>query len=450
MKLLWWGAKAAGLAARVLAAAAPEPVADQVLSLPGYGAPKTRHYSGFSNATPDGKNKLFYYFVEADVGSASAETPLLIWLNGGPGASSLIGLFVENLGPQKITANATLVDNHDHITKKYHLMAVDNPVGAGFSFTESAAYVKSEEEMRTQFVYALRGFYERHPEYKRNPLWVTGESYAGKYVPNIAYELATNAADILFQGIIVGNGLYNELVQYQTIGEVAFGEGIIDEKVLKEEKLREQQCLKAITEESPEAGDLCENQTVRWLYTGPNAAAGELFYYDFGMSNAKELDAITDSMGTYLNSPKVKVALHVGNATWVNADETGPVAEALRADFTIPSATVVEKLLGLGKQVTMYNGVRDGSVCNHIGNLRALLALQWDGTAEFAASLNTPWPSVHSVMGHVRRARNLRFATVMRTGHLVPTVQPEAFATLLAMSITDTWPDQGRSEFVVG
>ena len=31
-----------------------------------------------------------------------------------------------------------------------------------------------------QFVHALRGFYERHPEYRQNPLWVTGESYAGE------------------------------------------------------------------------------------------------------------------------------------------------------------------------------------------------------------------------------------------------------------------------------
>merc|ERR1711879_223214 len=99
-------------------------------------------------------------------------------------------------------------------------------------------------------------------------------------------------------------------------------------------------------------------------------------------------------------------------------------AQALAADFVRPSYLVLEELLELGKQVTLYNGVRDGSVCNHIGNLKALLKLEWAGKEEFSASENVPWPSAATVMGHVRRARNLQFATVMRTGHLVPTVVP--------------------------
>lgn len=425
-----------------LAAAAAEPD-DVVTTLPGYGKPKTKQYAGHMDATPDGSNRLFYWFVEAEVGSTSPDVPFLVWLNGGPGASSMMGLLTENLGPQKVSLEGEgLVDNPHHITKKYHLMAVDNPVGAGFSFTTTGAYVRSEEEMRAQFVYALRGFFQLHPEYKNNPLWITGESYAGKYVPNIAYEIATNAAEMPLQGILVGNGMYNELVQYTTIGEMAFGAGIIDEKLLQEEQKREQHCLQAIKEGSSSAFDFCENQTVRWLYEGPEAAAGEFFYYDFGMSNAHELDLITDKLGAYLNDPAVKAALHVGDATWVNADEVGPVAQALAADGIIPSALVVEKLLAIGLRLLFYNGVQDGSVCNHIGNLRALLALQWTGAGDFAAAPNKPWPAPDQVMGHIRSARNLIFATVLRTGHLVPTVQPDSFAVLWDMVLSTSDPRQ--------
>merc|ERR1719482_1623453 len=46
---------------------------------------------------------LFYWFTEAAVGNKPGETPLLIWMNGGPGASSLTGLLVENIGPIKLT-----------------------------------------------------------------------------------------------------------------------------------------------------------------------------------------------------------------------------------------------------------------------------------------------------------------------------------------------------------
>jgi hypothetical protein len=94
----------------------------------------------------------------------------------------------------------------------------------------------------------------------------------------------------------------------------------------------------------------------------------------------------------------------------------------------------------------MYNGVRDLSSCNHIGNLNVLRALAWDGAAEFLAAPNAPWPSAKNVQGHIRSAgcstspagENaclLQFATVLRTGHLVPTVVPEAFKTLLALMI---------------
>mmetsp|Transcript_54121 Transcript_54121/g.121624 ORF Transcript_54121/g.121624 Transcript_54121/m.121624 type:complete len:443 (+) Transcript_54121:89-1417(+) len=421
---------------------------DRVLELPGYGAPKTKHFAGFSDATPDGKNKLFYYFAEADVGSDSSDTPLLIWLNGGPGASSMVGLLTENLGPQKMTSDSRLVDNPDRITKKYHLMAVDNPVGAGYSSTATEAYVKTREEMRAQFVHALRGFYKMHPEYSKNPLWVTGESYAGKYIPNIAYELITTAPEVPLQGVVIGNGLYNEKLQYAALGEKLFGEGIIDENLLQELSIREKQCVEAIENKEPTSFAFCENITVRWLFTGPKAAAGELFYYDFGIDDANQFDVITRVLGDYLNRPDVKTALHVGeDVTWYCADETGPVARNIRNDSNVPSAPVLASLLEKGRQVFLYNGLRDGSSCNHIGNLKSILAMDWKGADEFRAAQSVPWPSKQSVMGHIRGARNLRFATVMRTGHLVPTIVPKSFATMLDMALQP--PARSGSELVV-
>jgi len=229
--------------------------------------------------------------------------------------------------------------------------------------------------------------------------------------------------------------MYNEMVQYQTIGEFGFNAGVIDEHLLYEEQQREQKCVAAIASGWAQAGEYCENITVRWLYTGSEAAAGDFFYYDFGMASADEFDVITESIGTYLNRADVKAALHTEGATWVNADEVGPVAEALRKDFGKPSVPVVADLLAQGKRVTLYNGVQDGSVCNHIGNLKALLELTWAGADDFARSESVPWPSVQHVMGHIRGARNLLFATVMRTGHLVPTTAPMAFAALLEMAL---------------
>lgn len=230
---------------------------DAVLSLPTYGAIKGTQYAGFANGTADGKNKLFYWFAECDCGNAP-DVPFLLWLNGGPGASSLTGFLLEKLGPLSVTLNSTLVDNPDRLTKNYHVLVFDNPVGSGFSYSaaEPPAYVTSEYEMRTQLLRALRGFFAMHPEYKANPFWVTGESYAGHYVPNIAWEIAVNATEIPIQGVAIGNGMYNMKLQYNTVGAMAFASGVIDEQVYAQEQAREASCL-AMIDASPATAVRC-------------------------------------------------------------------------------------------------------------------------------------------------------------------------------------------------
>lgn len=414
---------------------------DAVASLPTFGAPAFPQYAGFADATADGKNKLHYWYAACE---SAAACPLLLWLNGGPGASSLTGLLAEKLGPQMITPNSTLVDNPDRITTQYHLLTMDNPVGSGYSSTSDANYVTSEYEVRTQFVYALRGFFKLHPELSKLPFWVTGESYAGHYVPNIAYEIAVNASEIPLQGVLIGNGMYNMKLQYTTLGDIAYAQGVIDEQTLGVMHSREAECLVALDSNPSTAGDFCENVTVRWLYSSAPGGAGELFYYDLGLADASFFDTLTLAMGAYLNRPDVVAAVHATVAEggrpppaqpWVQADEVGPVADALLPDWSVNSDVIVANLLELGLKVNMYNGVRDLSSCNHIGNLKVLLNLQWSGTKDFAAATNVAWPSSKDVQGHIRTAKNLRYATVLRTGHLVPTVVPEAFKTMLALML---------------
>jgi carboxypeptidase C (cathepsin A) len=107
-------------------AAVPPP--DAVLSLPTYGKLQTAQYAGFVNGTADGDSQLFYWFAESDRGNAP-DVPLLLWLNGGPGASSITGLLLEKLGPLSMTLNSTLVDNPDRLTKNYHVLIFSSHTG---------------------------------------------------------------------------------------------------------------------------------------------------------------------------------------------------------------------------------------------------------------------------------------------------------------------------------
>ena len=63
---------------------------------------------------------------------------------GGPGGSSLFGLFIEH-GPFSVDANLNLVERNHTWTATHSVLYVDNPVGTGFSFTEKDACYATDQ-----------------------------------------------------------------------------------------------------------------------------------------------------------------------------------------------------------------------------------------------------------------------------------------------------------------
>ena len=62
---------------------------------------------------------------------------MLLWLQGGPGGSSLFGLFVEN-GPLQVTKDLNVVLRNHSWNQQFAVLYIDNPVGTGFSFTSES------------------------------------------------------------------------------------------------------------------------------------------------------------------------------------------------------------------------------------------------------------------------------------------------------------------------
>jgi hypothetical protein len=132
----------------------------------------------------------------------------------GPGGASTFGLFAE-MGPFSLTKDSSgklqLNDRATSWNKKYGMLFIDNPVGAGFSYTSKNGYCKDTKECVARNLYSLlTQFYTVFPEQQKNQLWITGESYAGVYVPTLAYSIVeakkAGACDINLIGIAVGNG----------------------------------------------------------------------------------------------------------------------------------------------------------------------------------------------------------------------------------------------------
>lgn len=110
-------------------------------------------------------------------------TQIIIWLNGGPGCSSLDGLLQEN-GPflwQPGTYSP--IRNPYSWTNLTNMVYVDQPAGTGFSPGPST--VQNEQDVAAQFKDFWKRFVDTFGLHGRK-VYITGESYAGQYIPYIA------------------------------------------------------------------------------------------------------------------------------------------------------------------------------------------------------------------------------------------------------------------------
>ncbi|KAG7533933.1 Alpha/Beta hydrolase fold [Arabidopsis thaliana x Arabidopsis arenosa] len=166
--------------------------------LPGFEGPLPFELeTGYIGVGEAEEVQLFYYFIKSE--RNPNEDPLLLWLSGGPGCSSLFGLIFEN-GPVTIKIDGynggipSLVSTPYSWTKVSNIIYLDQPVGTGFSYSTTP----------------LVDIPSNHPDFVSNPFYVTGNSYAGKVVPAIVQEISKGnyiccKPQINLQGYVLGN-----------------------------------------------------------------------------------------------------------------------------------------------------------------------------------------------------------------------------------------------------
>ncbi|XP_077301116.1 LOW QUALITY PROTEIN: putative serine carboxypeptidase CPVL [Arctopsyche grandis] len=166
-------------------------------------------HSGYITVNKQYNSNLFFWYFPVKNQSVK-DSPLVIWLQGGPGSSSLFGLFKE-LGPFSINKNSDgLIENPYSWHKENSLLFIDNPIGTGFSFTDSDQGYARNQTIITDHLYKfILQFLEIFPELQKVPLYITGESYAGKHLPSFANFIhkknPTADMKINLKGIAIGN-----------------------------------------------------------------------------------------------------------------------------------------------------------------------------------------------------------------------------------------------------
>uniref|UniRef100_A0A2P2KDC4 Carboxypeptidase n=1 Tax=Rhizophora mucronata TaxID=61149 RepID=A0A2P2KDC4_RHIMU len=162
------------------------PAEDLVVLLPGQPKVGFRQFAGYVDVDTKNGRSLFYYFVEAE--HEPHKKSLTLWLNGGPGCSSLGGGAFTELGPFFPCGDGRgLRRNSMSWNRASNLLFVESPAGVGWSYsnTESDYTTGDASTAKDLHVFLLK-WYEKFPELKSRELFLTGESYAGHYIPQLA------------------------------------------------------------------------------------------------------------------------------------------------------------------------------------------------------------------------------------------------------------------------
>ncbi|CAH0519462.1 unnamed protein product [Peronospora belbahrii] len=412
---------------------------DAVLFLPGFGIPLEKQYAGLVEVNSINAGKLFYWFFETRAPMQIDElTPLLLWLNRGPGASSMTGLLAE-MGPYRLTEERKLIPHEHSWTNIGHMLFFDQPVGTGYSSVrDEAGHVNTQDEVAEQLNRGLQAFFRRHPEYRHNPLYVCGESYAGKYASSIAHYIHTknsgvpdkNDIFINLTGVAIGNGDMWPVLQTRSVPDFAIALGLIDSQQYEDANAQISVCEELHRQgRDVDAFHVCQSVTQK-IYE----AAGNPFIYDIRQSGNTFTDLST-TLSSFFNDDAVRRALNVppgtpwrsvdGSSYGTSASAPAVVRHLLQDEMLDVPIDVFRDLLDNYKFL-FYAGNMDGSICNNLGVGQTIDRLAWTDTAKYRVAKRQPWIVNGRVAGLVKAAGNMSYVVVLNSGLLVPMDQPEA------------------------
>jgi carboxypeptidase D len=437
------------------------------------------HWAGHLPASASGDKYFFYWLFAPDLAesasrndansntadssssTASDDIPLLIWLNGGPGCSSMDGLFLENGPLQWSSPDAT--------TKQYRLRAnpyswhkapaytlyIDQPVGTGLSFTTDPqnGYPNNDEKVNIDFYYFLQTFLTLH-----------ADKFVGAPTTNaiplasmIHYILQQNDKNhdnkrnvqIRVAGAAIGNGWMDPFYQYAA-AEAAFGHGILGRAqvaALQQDEVKCQAALQQHQYRSSICFGLLDNVVDE---SHGSSAATRVSQYDVRVSEhkhgARSFPYGHKIVETYLGGFALSSSEHGGGT--MDSSISTSVLEALHAtaattagqryeECTDPPYNALSQWDGLGvvpdiiailqhstkPRLLFFNGIQD-LICNHVGNEKALENIEWQYQTEWIQAQRYAWISTHEeqnkVSGYIKEYQNLSFLKLLNGGHMVP------------------------------
>ncbi|XP_076912637.1 serine carboxypeptidase 1-like [Bidens hawaiensis] len=337
--------------------------ADRIDKLPGQPEADFEHYSGYVTVNPDAGRALFYYFAESP--NNSSTNPLVLWLNGGPGCSSFGYGAMEELGPFRVNSDGKTLYRNDYAWNNVaNVIFLESPAGVGFSYSNrSSDYTTGDKRTAKDSYMFLVNWLNRFPQYKTRDFFITGESYAGHYVPQLASLILsenkkTNQTVINLKGIAIGNAWIDDATSIEGEYDYAWTHALISDEIHV-----------GITNycdfESGNISDKCEKHQRQ-----AGNEIGEIDLYNIyaplchdnaqkplSQGSVKTFDPCSDDyVDTYLNRADVQEDLHARNTSWSHCGGVG------WTDSPTTILPTINQLVEDGIIVWIYSGDIDGVV----------------------------------------------------------------------------------------
>lgn len=121
-------------------------------------------FSGYLTLNEDPLINVHYLFVTSTKASAQTDD-VVLWLNGGPGCSSLLG-FSQEIGPNMLySGSKKFADYFNPFSwnQEANLLFFESPPGVGFSVNNDSKYVYNESRTASDNVLAVQAWFKKYP-----------------------------------------------------------------------------------------------------------------------------------------------------------------------------------------------------------------------------------------------------------------------------------------------
>nr|GEW86104.1 serine carboxypeptidase-like 31 [Tanacetum cinerariifolium] len=416
---------------------------DLVTNLPGQPNVDFKHYAGYVTVNEQNGRALFYWFYEA--WTLPDEKPLVLWLNGGPGCSSVGYGATQEIGPFIVGTDGNgLQLNPYSWNREANMLFLESPVGVGFSYSNTTSdYENLGDNFTANDTYAfLHNWFIKFPSYRTRKFYIAGESYAGKYVPELAgliYERNKDPSMLInLKGILLGNPETSDAEDWKGLVDYAWSHAVVSDETHKtirascdfdsNDTWGNHDCTQAVDEVLRQYKEI----DIYSLYTSvciANSAYSENKALSVMFKKAKSNmmprilggydPCLDDYAKGYYNKPEVQKALHVSNGlhlkNWsiCNMDVFDGWKQTIGSVLPI-----YKKLIDAKLRIWVYSGDTDGRV-PVLSTRYSLSSLGLPITKAWR-----PWYNQKQVGGWVQEYEGLTFATFRGAGHAVPIFKP--------------------------